>query len=85
MTKVLAGVSVVAFMVAISCVPNHYYKHAEVTSISASEVTVDDGKNYWTFEGDGFKVGDKVKLTMDTNTTDTYIYDDIVVNAVIER
>ena len=59
----------------------HYTRKATVVNVNCGLVTVEDESgNLWDFEQDGFNVGDKVKLTMDTNHTDSNIFDDKIVN-----
>lgn len=90
MRKIFLGmVAVVASLCCLSLVKFGsdctYYRTGVVTEVSSSEFVVDADNNEWVVIGNGFKIGDRVKLTMDTNGTDTYIYDDIVKDAVIER
>lgn len=62
----------------------HYTRQAVVTSIEEDEIVVlDNSDHVWTFEGDGYKVGDKVILKMFTNYTDDNIYDDEIVSAKV--
>lgn len=55
----------------------HYTREAIVIDVTDNIITVVDRCDYtWSFEGDGFKVDDKVKLTIDTMHTDSNIFDD---------
>lgn len=62
----------------------HYTRDASVTAVEGSIITaVDNNGNEWAFEGTGFFVGNRVKLTMNTMHTDSNIYDDEIVNVII--
>ena len=62
----------------------HYTKEATVIDVTGNIITVVDKHDYtWSFEGDGFNVDDKVKLTMDTMHTDSNIFDDEIEDAKI--
>lgn len=59
----------------------HYSRQAVVTSVKENEIVVlDNSDHVWAFEGDGYKVGDKVTLKMFTNYTDDNIYDDEIIS-----
>lgn len=63
---------------------NQYHRLALVTEVEDSNVeVVDESGNIWCFEGTGYKVGDKVNLTMYTNCTDSYIQDDRIENVKV--
>lgn len=56
-----------------------YTKKGVITSVNDYKIQItDEGGFIWEVEGDNFKVGDHVVLTMDTNHTDDTIKDDIV-------
>ena len=62
----------------------HYTKEATVIDVTDNIITVVDKYDHtWSFEGDGFNVDDKVKLTMDTMHTDSNIFDDEIEDAKI--
>ena len=55
----------------------HYTREATVIDVTDNIITVVDRCDYtWSFEGDGFNVGDEVKLMMNTMHTDSNIFDD---------
>lgn len=54
-----------------------YTRIATVQKIENDLITaLDSCGNLWEFTGDNYIVGDKVRLTMDTNHTDSIITDD---------
>lgn len=60
-------------------IETHYTREAKVTEVTGENVIVEDTtNNVWSFEGEGFTVGDKVTLKMDNSCTDC-IYDDIII------
>jgi len=60
-------------------IETHYTREAKVTEVAGATITVEDTtNNVWSFEGDGFTVGDEVTLKMDNSCTDS-IYDDVIV------
>lgn len=60
-----------------------YTREAKVISSFNDEVTVMDISGHiWSFYGDGFKAGDRVKLYMDSLGTDN-VTDDIITNAEV--
>ncbi len=59
----------------------HYTREATVINVEDELIIVEDEQGFiWDFEGTGFTTGDKVKMTMDNNLTDTNIEDDIIEN-----
>jgi len=55
----------------------HYNKEGVVIAVQDNEILVEDtSKNVWTFEGTGFDEGDRVKMRMFTNCTDSTFEDD---------
>lgn len=79
--RVIAIVVVFAILVAIvGYVECHYTQDATITALEedGEVVLVDARGEEWSFFGDGYKVGQKVKVTFYTNHTDGYIYDDVV-------
>lgn len=56
-----------------------YTREATVIRVEDEKVFAQEREGYiWDFYGDGFSIGDKVELIMDTNNTDSMIKDDIV-------
>ena len=57
----------------------HYTQDATITALEedGEVVLVDARGEEWSFFGDGYEVGQKVKVTFYTNHTDGYIYDDV--------
>lgn len=78
----LATLAVIAFLYVVGRVgwwECHYYREATVISVENELVTVKDGiGKKWRFTGEGYKVGDEVRMLMDNNTTDSIISDDII-------
>lgn len=59
----------------------HYTRKGIVVEIKDNLVTVEDECGYlWDFEDDGYCIGDRVKLIMDTNHTDSDIFDDKIID-----
>ena len=59
----------------------HYYRTATVISIENDLIIVEDEcKEVWSFEGDGYSMGDKVKMLMHTNGTNNNVKDDKIIN-----
>lgn len=55
----------------------HYTREAEVVEVSDELVVVEDNCGYlWEFYGDGYEVGQQVKMKMFTNYTHDTIFDD---------
>ena len=79
--KAIAIVTVFATLVAmVGYVECHYTQDATITALEedGEVVFVDARGEEWSFFGDGYKVGQKIKVTFYTNHTDRYIYDDVV-------
>ena len=79
--RAIAIVTVFATLVAIvSYVECHYTQDATITALGEDDevVFVDARGEEWSFFGEGYEVGQKVKVTFYTNNTDGYIYDDVV-------
>ena len=75
--------AIIILIIFVVCFCSHYTKKATVIDVINDYVTVEDEQGQvWTFGGDGFHKGDRVKLTMFTNHTD-YTYDDEIVKAKI--
>ena len=79
--RVIAIVTVFAILITmVSYVECHYTQEATITALGKDDevVFVDARGEEWSFFGDGYEVGQKVKVTFYTNHTDRDIYDDIV-------
>lgn len=60
-----------------NCIETTYTRVATVQKIENDLITVlDSCGNLWEFTGDNYIIGDKVRLIMDTNHTDSIITDD---------
>ena len=56
---------------------HHYTREAKVVEVSDDLVVVEDACGYeWEFYGDGYEVGQQVKMKMFTNYTHDTIFDD---------
>lgn len=90
-TDTIVGILVVVMMVCMMCacsyVESHYTrKDCVVVQTEGQLVHAEDGQGHvWCYEveGDAPCVGSTVDLHMYTNNTDSYIYDDEVVNVVV--
>ena len=79
--KAIAIVTVFATLVTmVGYVECHYMQDATITALEedGEVVLVDARGEEWSFFGDGYEVGQEVKVTFYTNHTDRYIYDDVV-------
>ena len=79
--RAIAIVIVFATLIAmVGYVECHYTQDATITALEEDDeiVFVDARGEEWSFFGDGYEVGQKVKVTFYTNHTDGYIYDDVV-------
>ena len=79
--KVIAIVTVFATLITmVSYVECHYTQDATITALEEDDevVFVDARGEEWSFFGEGYEVGQEVKVTFYTNHTDRYIYDDVV-------
>ena len=79
--KAIAIVTVFATLVAmVSFVECHYTQDATITALEEDDevVFVDARGEEWSFFGEGYEVGQEVRVTFYTNHTDRYIYDDVV-------
>lgn len=77
----LALLVIIALFCLCSFIETHYYRNGEVISVSGQLVEVEDFAGLtWEFYADGFRVGDEVRMLMDTNCTDNTVYDDEIVN-----
>ena len=65
---------------------NNYMRKGVVVATHASNeevIVVDTTGNEWCFYGVGYEEGDTVTMTMDNNSTDNIINDDIIKNVTI--
>ena len=65
---------------------NKYIKQGVVVSTNAAteeNVIVDTEGNEWMFYGVGYVEGDSVTMTMDANSTDNIINDDIIKDVTV--
>ena len=65
---------------------NKYIKQGVVVSTNAAteeNVVVDTAGNEWVFYGVGYVEGDSVTMTMDANSTNNIITDDIIKDVTI--
>ena len=77
-------IGLVAFCFAFILLPSiagyfehHYTREAEVVEVCGDAVLVEDTCGFkWEFYGDGFEVGQQVKMKMFTNYTHNTIFDD---------
>lgn len=64
----------------VSYVEGHDSRNAKVTDIKGSEIiVVDETDNVWSFYGDGYEVGQNVKLIVDNNHTYNKLSDDEII------
>ena len=69
-------------------IETHYTREATVVKINEDEIIVEDSiQHHWVFYGEDYKIGDKIKMTMFNNYTDSNIYDDkiIKVKKVVDK
>lgn len=79
--KAIAIVTVFATLVAMAgYVECHYTQDATITALEEDDevVFIDARGEEWSFFGEGYEVGQEVKVIFYTNNTDGYIYDDVV-------
>lgn len=79
--KVIAIITVFATLLAMAgFVECHYTQDATITALEedGEVVFVDARGEEWNFFGEGYEVGQEVRVTFYTNHTDRYIYDDVV-------
>ena len=65
---------------------NNYTREGVVIATQASTeevIIVDTTGNEWCFYGVGYEEGDTVTMTMDNNSTDNIINDDIIKNVTV--
>lgn len=83
MKKMFGALVLVGMFVLIGVVGHietHYSVEGKVTAVNGEYVTVEDTANYeWDFCGEGYTVGQKVKIYFDNNCTDRTRKDDKIV------
>lgn len=63
---------------AIGYVDTHGTVYGEVTEVSDGLVTFNTGDSVWSFYGDGFKTGDRIKATIYDHGTSTIADDEVI-------
>ena len=79
--KAIAIVTVFATLITmVGYVECHYTQDATITALEEDDevVFIDARGEEWSFFGDGYEVGQEVKVTFYTNHTGRNIYDDVV-------
>lgn len=72
---------IIITIISIAIVQTYYTRKATVIKIEDNIVTVEDKiGNYWKFKGEGYKIGEHITLVMDTNSTENYVNDDVIVH-----
>ena len=86
-TLAFVGMLVVLFTSLTICgyYETHYTREADVMEVKGDTIVVVDwfSGNSWEFYGDGYKVGDEVKMKMFNNYTDNDITDDEILDVKI--
>ena len=83
---VLIVVTIFSGVTIARVVQNKYIRQGVVVSTNAAteeNVVVDTADNEWVFYGVGYVEGDSVTMTMDANSTDNIITDDIIKDVTI--
>ena len=87
MTKVINTLKAIAIVIVfailitmVSYVECHYTQDVTITALEedGEVVFVDARGEEWSFFGEGYEVGQEVKVTFYTNHTDRNTYDDVV-------
>ena len=88
----ISGMSIIGFIIGAlligGYIDTHYTREATVVKINEDEIVVEDSiQHHWSFYGEDYKIGDKIKMTMFNNYTDSNIYDDkiIKVKKVVDK
>ena len=79
--RAIAIVIVFAILITmVSYVECHYTQDAIITALEEDDevVFIDARGEEWSFFGEGYEVGQEVRVTFYTNHTDGCIYDDVV-------
>lgn len=78
-------VGMVLWVALMGCmfIEQHYTRTVEVVRVEGQEITVKDDYNHqWKFFGEGFEEEQRIKVLMNTNTTDSNILDDEIVRVI---
>ena len=79
--RAIIRITIFATLIAmVGYVECHYTQDATITALGedGEVVFVDARGEEWSFFGEGYEVGQEVRVTFYTNYTDGYIYDDVV-------
>lgn len=79
--KAISIITIITTLISIaSFVECHYTRKATITTIEedGEVVFVDARGEEWSFFGEGYEVGQEVRVTFYTNHTDEFVYDDVV-------
>lgn len=72
-------ITIILLFCVVGLLETYYTRKGEVVKVEDTIVTVEDKtERWWSFYGDGYKVGDKVTLVMDSMHTDITTDDKIV-------
>lgn len=76
--KLMCGITVmIILLVGVGTIESTYSMSCVVINVNRDVVKVEDKAGYvWEFKGDGFSIGDEVKVVFDTNHTDSNRFDD---------
>lgn len=82
MSKTVTAIGLI-IIILLFCVAGlfetYYTREGEVVKVEDTIITVEDKtERWWSFEGEGYKVGDKVTLVMDSMHTDITTDDKVV-------
>ena len=87
--RVLVGlvvIIIVAMLCAVSFVENTYKREAIVDRVEDGYyVLVDTTDNEWLYDSDELVIGQEVTMVMDTNGTDSNIYDDVIKKIIVRK
>lgn len=82
MNKVITAIGLIIIILLFSVVglfETYYTREGEVVKVEDTVITVEDKtERRWSFYGDGYKIGDKVTLVMDSMHTDITTDDKVV-------
>ncbi len=87
LTAIIVIISLIIFA-NLSWYETHYTRIVEVMNVYDNAIVVkDEYNNHWTFKEDGFKIGDILKITINTMHTDNNEKDDIIekVNVIYNK
>ena len=79
----LIGMVIIGVLIGCEFVANNYTRTVVVQKVEGTEVVVEDYYGHqWTFEGEGFKENQEIKVLMNNNNTDRNILDDEIVRVI---